>query len=1224
MSKFNIVLLKRLSPTLNSVCENIEEQLNEIIDGKRHANDPSLDYPVEGKKAAGSMKMAGAWGEYAVLDTYVELLNVLNSGNINDVSKIIYAAKLAKNSIISIKSYLEELVKSNGNILAVKLWPVWSELAQFLNKRDVSINKLFIPYGDFSDINFAKVNEVDLDNTAEKIREQLIKDSEVWKQTQDREKAKNALVSMIESVSLLKELHHTHGYQEYWTALNARLVIALNDPNFELDSRLDLSKILDQAIIEVRNFGKNKKNVELTVIQEVMSTFLTEKAKTLALTNNNVSEVFQRFRIFDFLNEADNIVKNADNEKKNIFLQSIPLLRKSLGNIKESWTKHINNDVVKNDLLVYISEFFAKKEMLPNDPNVTPLLNGLINTFKFYKVNQTNERINEEAGKEFATLFFMLDVYLERNGQVASNFGEMAELQRNRLVLALEKKYDELSKTPVIEWDSESRSKESENALQTTIKELRKDYDSIEEDLNSVLSTSTDELEQLTDKERFEKLANLVKPLTTSAAIMRVLKHIPAVNVLQALTAIITNINSKQKKVITDQEREYLTVGLSSVGLFLEDLELGAKNPEIKLSAAVKLLFNKDLKLNKKETFKLKDVSELSNFNNQAPALAESIIEKEKETVEEEVVQEKIAEKDNYENEQEEVSNIDPLSFLDQSTEKDNDSINEIENVVEIDKEVSEKNNEEKEKEKEEDKTIFENLIILKEKEEIIEEKEPAKPETEGERQARELMPREISYDPNDTVCVVEDYIMEIIEDIPATLEEAFDELAEDPQNKEAMTTVRRTYHTLKGSGKQVKMFSMGYTAQLVEFRFNERLAKNVVWNSSLEKLSKETFELFTYWATELKEHQKVYFDPTPVINLLKEEEEFYLEMQGYSSMMNQVEKDRASDNIETIDIESIAMPSFDDADTSNIPDDINEIDMPNFNIEQENVQPQNIDPEEYQIPSLEDEENTEKEYSHDSFASEHKIQTSETSIDSLKDLASGFVDDDEENDDENFEDEENLEGSNTSWLNDMMSEEEDLSDISVEVDNLIVKMQDETNEVVLEQDISDSLIDAIEDLKDVSIKVGSPEMKKIAESYEDALYLLKGEFVSRDKTEIIESITKNIIDFLVKVNNGDILLSINENTTDLISLLTDDNNEILSVKDNNEVSGNHIEEVVLINDSNEQEVILPENNISENDKDISKAEEALDKIIESLRNMSSELHNIEDSFKELRESLSN
>lgn len=1220
MSKFNIVLLKRLSPTLNSVCDKIEEQLNEIIDGKIHANDPSLDYPAEGQKAAGSMRMVGAWGEYAVLETYVELLKVLNSGNMSDVNQIMYAAKMAKHSILSIKSYLRELIENNGDVLAVKLWPVWSEIGQFLNKRDISINKLFIPYGDFSDINFTKVDKDDLDKTAEKIREQLLKDAEIWKNTQDREKARGALTSMIESISLLKDLHHSHGYQEYWTTLNARLVIALNDPNLELDSRLDLTKALDHALVEIRNFGKNKKNVDLEIMQELMSSFLTEKAKTLALTNNSVSEVFQRFHIFDFLNEADNIVKNADNEKKNLFIQNIPLLRKYLGNIKESWTKHLNNDGVKNDLLVFISEFFSKKEILPTDPSVTPLLNGLINTFKFYKVNQTNEKINEEAGREFATLFFMLDLYFERKGQVAANFGEMAERQRNRLVLALEKRYEELHSTSVIEWDTESRSKESENALNTTIKELKKDYALIEETLNTVLSTSTDELEQISDKERFEKLSSIVKPLTTASAIMRVLKHIPAVNVLQALTAIITNINNKQNKVITDQEREYLIVGLSSIGLFLDDLELGANNPEAKLVSAVKLLFNKDLKLNNKDTFKLKDVSELNTINDVTKVIGEDIVETANDEKEEEVltstdeVNENTSEiHDSYQEE-----NIDPLNLLNNKDEQEfsmnvNDKsdyvINDEENIVN-DIEI------------EEQPAESETNIIQEVSQNISEVPSVAnnvkKEETEAEKQARELTAREISYDPEDPVYFVTDYIMEILEDIPDTINEAFEELEKNPENKEAMTTVRRTYHTLKGSGKQVNMFSMGYTAQLVEFRFNERLAKDVMWNSSLEKLSKETFDLFTYWATELKEHQKVYFDPSRVIELLKEEEEFYLEMQDSLAMV-QIQEDRASDNIENIDIESIAMPSLDESDSSNTPDDINKIDMPDFEIEESDNK--DIEPEEYQVPSFDEEQQSKEDDIEENTVTEHKIKTSETSIASLKDLASSFVDDEDEDEDDG-EIEEDYQQSNQKGLDifaDILSDEdEELTDISVEVDNLINKLQDETNEVLLEHTISNGLVDSIDELKNISIKVGSPEMKNIANYYEDALFLIKDDFVSREKIEIIETINKNIIDFLIKVNEGDILLIIKENTSDLISLLTEDNNEILSDKDDTEVlSEDHDEEIVLVTDSEEEKYI------SENDEEMEKAEIALDKIIESLRNMSTDLQNIEVSFKELRKVLS-
>lgn len=1211
MSKFNIVLLKRLTPALNSLFDKIEEELNEIMDSKKHANDPSLVYAEEADRISKSIKMIGAWGEYKVLETYVELLKVLNSGNINDVNKIIQVSKMAKKSTISIRNYIRDLTESKGELLSVRLWPVWSEMGAFLGKREMSINQLFIPYGDFSDVKFNKVDKDDLLKTAEDIRSQFMSDSEIWKNTTDREKAKNSIISMIESINVLKELNHNKNYQQYWTALSARLVVALNDPNFELDNAFDLTNNLNNAIIEIRNFGKDKNIVDTNVMQSLFSIFLTEKSKSLALTNNAVSEVYQRFHIFQFLNEADNIVKNENNNQQDIFIENIPTLKKYLGKIKESWTKHLNNDAVKNDLLVFISDFFSKKELFPNDSQITPLLNGLINTFKHYKANPTTERIDPTSGKEFATLFFMIDLYLDRKGQVSDNFGEMAELQRNRLVLALDKKNEELKNLPLIEWDKESRTKESENALLTTIQELKKDYQEIEDSLNIVLSNSKDELEQISEKEKFEKLKDLVKPLTTASSIMRILKHVAAVNVLQALTKIVSNINEKQNKVITDQEREYLTVGLSSIGLFLEDLEQGAENPESKLVAAVKLLFNKELQLNNKNKFKLKDISELENN---------------KQTIEEITIENNLVEQEEEQEIMEEVNQeekpsdniIDPLNIFSnteesqeeifeekksESKEEDHDIKDDVVSFIDNGLNIQEETLEE---ETNDTVTLKENDSIIENKEETVTsipdiEEIPVKvkEETESERQERELTPREISYDPEDENYYVDDYIAEILEDIPENINEAFNTLSNDPNDKEAIVVVRRTFHTLKGSGKQVNMFSMGYTAQLVEFRFNERLAKDVKWNFGLEKLAKEAMNLFTYWATELKEHKKVYFDPAPVLELLVQEEDFN---NNSNNQGEEIEKEVENEN-EIL-----------------IPEDISEISIPELESqpEIENIQDNNNDVE-FIMPAIENEENysnNEKEYF------DNKIKPTETTISSLIDLASDF--EEEEEGESKYEEEEELDtNKGLDLYQNLLSfdDEEELDDLSVDVDNLIQKIQEETTEVSLENVITSEMIDAIVELKDISIKVGSPEMKDLSNILEDSLYLLKDEILSREKVELLEAINKHIINFLIKVNEGDVLLTIEENLHNLILLLTEDNNEILSEDYNNK---DKEEEIVLVSEL-ENNNDLEDYNIPEHSEEVKKeAELALDKIIESLRNMNQDLESVEFNLKNLRKILSN
>ncbi|MCD8521819.1 MAG: Hpt domain-containing protein [Saccharospirillaceae bacterium] len=85
---------------------------------------------------------------------------------------------------------------------------------------------------------------------------------------------------------------------------------------------------------------------------------------------------------------------------------------------------------------------------------------------------------------------------------------------------------------------------------------------------------------------------------------------------------------------------------------------------------------------------------------------------------------------------------------------------------------------------------------------------------------------------------LIDDEIIEIFleeaEEVTETLNEFWPQLTSDLDDKEALTTVRRAFHTLKGSGRMVKAEFIGELAWSIENMFNRVLDNTIVMDANL------------------------------------------------------------------------------------------------------------------------------------------------------------------------------------------------------------------------------------------------------------------------------------------------------------------------------------------------------------------------------------------------------
>ena len=91
-------------------------------------------------------------------------------------------------------------------------------------------------------------------------------------------------------------------------------------------------------------------------------------------------------------------------------------------------------------------------------------------------------------------------------------------------------------------------------------------------------------------------------------------------------------------------------------------------------------------------------------------------------------------------------------------------------------------------------------------------------------------------------------------------------QLADAPEDVGELTTVRRAFHTLKGSSRMVGLRDFGEAAWACEQLYNARLAQSARMDAPLARFTGEALDYLSTWTGAIAEGHGARFDPAPVI----------------------------------------------------------------------------------------------------------------------------------------------------------------------------------------------------------------------------------------------------------------------------------------------------------------------------------------------------------------------
>ncbi len=99
--------------------------------------------------------------------------------------------------------------------------------------------------------------------------------------------------------------------------------------------------------------------------------------------------------------------------------------------------------------------------------------------------------------------------------------------------------------------------------------------------------------------------------------------------------------------------------------------------------------------------------------------------------------------------------------------------------------------------------------------------------------------------------------------EVLATIEAQLPQLASHPHDRDALTTVRRSFHTLKGSGRMVGLSELGEVAWAVEQVLNRWLQQEYEATPQLQAMLRQAHTLFGDWVVQLESGGGLHHDAT-------------------------------------------------------------------------------------------------------------------------------------------------------------------------------------------------------------------------------------------------------------------------------------------------------------------------------------------------------------------------
>jgi chemosensory pili system protein ChpA (sensor histidine kinase/response regulator) len=751
-------------------------------------------------------------------------------------------------AIAALSKYLSSLLDGEPDV-PLRLYPVYKSLHEARNASGFAESDLFFP--DLSarapkDVNAKPVSEAELQALAKAERARFQWGLLKFLRTPDDPAGIEAMRVALLAIERAQSLP---AQRTFWWSAGA-LVEGLLNKGLSPDA--EAKRLLGKIDQQIRKLAESSSKVAEHLLRDLL--YRVARSQPVSERIKQVKHVF----------DLDGCLPQTATAAEVDAARLQPLLRELkelLTPVKELWLKFTtgHKESLKN-LQEPLSRLVEKSRALDNRP-----LHGLLAQTQALAAAQLGqEGAGETLAIEVATALLLAENVLENFAQFNDELAKQLEIQTKRMSAVLSGRQEEIDAAGIPNLGDISRKAQEKLLLAQVAHEIQTNLRQIEEVLDAFFR----------DTAKRDGLTSLESALKQISGALTILDLGKAGKLLSICQSSIQRFADPAYEP-SPQELEGVAEGLSSLGFYIEEVQHGRADAESIISRTLSRLTGEP----EEETAAPQEEAE--------ETLAE-------ESIEASLGAQKLLAQESF---QEWQANPEDLAAR-QKLEKSLSGLAQDAELIADSglKEQAATARRLLDGEQEAPAAGLASAVAA-----FAETKMPVAPSQEAERL---LNASEEAIDAE----MLEIYLEEATE-VLATIGENLQASHEQPGDREALTTIRRGFHTLKGSGRMVGLTDLGEVAWAVEQVMNKWLQDEMAATPSLLNFIGQACAAFEQWVGQLQSKGSVVVEADALIaaaEQLKSGEEMAAVAPQVSAMAAAAEESAEP-------IEEISLPSFDD-----------------------------------------------------------------------------------------------------------------------------------------------------------------------------------------------------------------------------------------------------------------------------------------------------------------------
>jgi chemosensory pili system protein ChpA (sensor histidine kinase/response regulator) len=517
-ARLNLTLLRTLKPSMVEILGTVDRELGALLEG----HSPPSPWPAvaQVRTIENGLGLVGSRGLARLVALLAEALETVSEqvARKGDVMLIQNIVRASRQMIHAVSEHFEGLARGE-DLESVLLWPWLDSLCRAMSRPTPVPEQLFEPGAPIlpEKPGRKRASKADVRREATSARTRMQEDIDVLATATERPVIETHLRNIQKTLEGLGGLRPQSEFQAYWVALRGSAAVAQMDIPAFLAHRDVWMTRFGHAVDIIESFGADGLHVNEDHLYDALAPLLEPHPHTWSMLNPVIHETEDLFSLGSFREAA---TEARDTEFQRVleqFRDQRPMLREVIGGLHQVWDKVVAGKTGKPQFVQQAVILMANRSLFPG-ATISPLFDSLQVVLDRFNA-KPQEPIDPQLSEELAASILIFADAIEQGGRWGDDVEAQIRLQKSRLDLALARRFAELVVLPRVRATRRVTEERSRAAEKVVITEVRRDLGYIRTQLEGLWENDPEALAEYPRlPERLEGMEGALAMLGQTAA----------------------------------------------------------------------------------------------------------------------------------------------------------------------------------------------------------------------------------------------------------------------------------------------------------------------------------------------------------------------------------------------------------------------------------------------------------------------------------------------------------------------------------------------------------------------------------------------------------------------------------------------------------------------------------------------------------------------------------